>query len=75
VDLDKPPAFEWTKAAQDITYFPGMLTVDGLALHEPQIREAARRLEQMASEARDALDGHSTLVVVLDKATTKGQIE
>lgn len=66
VDLHEPPAFEWTKATQDITYLPGMLTVDGLALHGPEMREVARRLEQMASDARDALNGHSTLAVVFD---------
>lgn len=59
--MTEPPALEGT----DIEYLPGDRTViDGRPMTADEILLAERMLEQMASDARDALSGLSTLVVV-----------
>ena len=65
VDMDEPPAV--APGAQDITYLPHEAWIDGVQMTPEQMQETRRLLVQMAQDARDALAGRSTLVVVFDK--------
>lgn len=65
VDMDEPPAA--AREALDIEYIPGVaMTIDGVQMTDEQAAAMQRLLVQMATEARDALAGLSTLVVVLE---------
>lgn len=62
-----PPAV--ARGAQDIEYAGGVvMTIDGRPMTNDEMDATHRLLVQMAQEARDALTGHSTLVVVQDRA-------
>lgn len=63
VDIFEAPAV--APDAKDIEFIPGVVsTIDGEPMTEDQIKCLRRLLVQMAQEARDALTGQSTLVVV-----------
>lgn len=63
-----PPAI--ARDAQDIEYAGGVvMTIDGRPMTNDEMDATARLLVQMAQEARDALTGQSTLVVVCDRKT------
>lgn len=63
-----PPAI--ARDAQDIEYAGGIvMTIDGRPMTTEEIDATQRLLVQMAHDARDALTGHSTLVVVCDRKT------
>lgn len=49
----------------DIEYLPGVRTmIDGRAMTDEELRTMQRLLTQMATDARDALSGQSSLAVV-----------
>lgn len=57
------------RGAQDIEYANGVvMTIDGREMTDDERSGIARLLAQMAQDARDALTGQSTLVVVQDRA-------
>lgn len=60
VDMHEPCAV----AGADIEYLPGRYLIDGRAMTDAERDGIARLLEQMSHDARDALAGGSTLVVV-----------
>jgi hypothetical protein len=61
-----PPAI--APDAQDIEYAGGVvMTIDGQPMTDAQQVSTQRLLVQMAQDARDALTGQSTLVVVCDR--------
>jgi hypothetical protein len=64
-DLHEPPAV--APDAQDITYLPHEAWIDGMQMTPEQMTETRRLLVQMASDARDALAGRSTLVVAFER--------
>jgi len=62
VDMDTPPAMPGV----DIEYLPGVrMTVDGRDMTPDEISLTQRLLVQMCEDARDALQGRSTLAVVV----------
>lgn len=64
VDMREPPALP----GDDIEYLPGVATrIDGRDMTPDEQEAAQRLLVQMAQEARDALDGQSTLVVTVGR--------
>lgn len=60
VDMDDPPAI----VGDVIEYWPGARRIDGREMTADELAAVRRLLEQMAADARDALAGQSTLVVV-----------
>ena len=61
VDMDAPCALP----GSDIEYLGGTTgRIDGREMTEAEVRTAHKLLAQMWSDARDALQGQSTLVVV-----------
>lgn len=65
VDIYEPPAV--APDAHDIEYLPGIATtIDGVPMTPEQAAATKRLLVQMATDARDALAGGSTLVVVME---------
>lgn len=64
VDMREPCAL----AGEDIEYLPGRYTIDGREMTADERDCVGRLLAQMAHDARDALAGQSTLVVVQDRA-------
>lgn len=61
VDMHEPCAV----AGADIEYLPGVrMTIDGRPMTDAERDVIARMLAQMSHDARDALAGGSTLVVV-----------
>lgn len=61
VDMHEPCAV----AGADIEYLPGVrMTIDGRPMTDAERDVIARLLAQMSHDARDALAGGSTLVVV-----------
>lgn len=62
VDMHEPCAI----AGDDIEYLPGVATcIDGREMTAEEQTAIRRVLVQMAEEARDALAGQSTLVVIM----------
>lgn len=62
VDMHEPPAI----AGDDIEYLPGVRTlIDGRAMTSDEISATQKLLVQMSEDARDALQGTSTLAVVI----------
>ena len=61
-DIHEPPAI--APDAQDITYLPHEAWIDGVQMTPEQMALTRRLLVQMAQDARDAIAGQSTLVVV-----------
>ena len=60
VDMAEPPAIE----GDVIEFWPGARRIDGREMTADELAAVRRLLEQMAADARDALAGKSTLVVV-----------
>lgn len=62
VDMHEPPAID----GDDIEYLPGVRTlIDGRAMTSDEISATQKLLVQMSEDARDALQGTSTLAVVI----------
>lgn len=61
VDLYEPPALE----GADIEYVAGRGSIDGRDMTAEELQAVRKLLVQMAEDARDALQGASTLAVVL----------
>lgn len=60
VDMLEPPAWP----GDDIEYLPGRYLIDGRAMTDDERAGIRRLLVQMCRDARDALQGTSTLAVV-----------
>jgi hypothetical protein len=60
VDMHEPPAL----VGSDIEYLPGRYLIDGRPMTDDERAGIRRLLVQMASDARDALQGTITLAVV-----------
>lgn len=60
VDMAEPPAI----GGDVIEFWPGARRIDGREMTDDELAAVRRLLEQMASDARDALAGRSTLVVL-----------
>lgn len=60
VDMAEAPAI----GGDVIEYWPGARRIDGRTMTADELAAVRRLLEQMAADARDALAGQSTLVVV-----------
>lgn len=60
VDMDDPPAI----GGDVIEFWPGARRIDGREMTDDEAAAVRLLLEQMACDARDALSGQSTLVVV-----------
>lgn len=62
VDMHEPPAL----AGDDIEYLGGSGRIDGRAMTPDELQAVRLLLVQMATDARDAIEGRSTLVVSLE---------
>lgn len=60
VDMLEPPAWP----GNDIEYLPGRYLIDGRPMTDDERAGIRRLLVQMCNDARDALQGTSTLAVV-----------